>query len=75
MKQFDVVKVVAFRDDRFSCAAEDYERSPALGDLGTIVEVYSHPEPAFEVECSDRSTGQTIWLAAMYPEELSINGR
>jgi len=73
MKQFDVVKVVAFRDDRFSCASENYERSPAVGDIGTIVEVYLQPEPAFEVECSDRNTGQTIWLAALYPEELIIN--
>jgi hypothetical protein len=69
MKPYDVVQVIALRDDRFSKASADYERNPCIGDVGTIIEVYSHPEPAFEVECSG-SNGNTIWLAAMYPEEL-----
>jgi hypothetical protein len=72
MKPYDVVQVVALRDDRFSKASADYERNPCIGDIGTIIEVYSHPEPAFEVECSG-SNGSTIWLAAMYPEELRVS--
>lgn len=35
-------------------------------DLGRA-QVYAD---AFEVECSDPSTGITIWLEAMYPDEL-----
>jgi hypothetical protein len=45
-------------------------RSPAVGDRGTIVEVYSKPELAFEVECCNEA-GETIWLTSMYPEELA----
>jgi hypothetical protein len=74
MKQYDVVQVIALRDERFSKSSADYERNPCIGDVGTIIEVYSNPEPAFEVECSG-SNGRTIWLAAMYPEELKLSGQ
>ena len=68
MKQFDIVKVTAIRDGRFSSAASDYLRPPSIGDVGTILEVYAD---AYEVECSGRD-GHTIWLEAMYPDELAL---
>jgi hypothetical protein len=68
MKQFDVIRVTAIRNDRFKDGAADWQRPPAIGDVGTILEVY--PD-AFEVECSDSSNGYTIWLAAMYPDEIT----
>ena len=74
MKLCDVVQVIALRDERFSKMSADYERNPCVGDIGTIIEVYSNPEPAFEVECAS-SNGSTIWLAAMYPEELRLCGQ
>ena len=74
MKPYDVVQVIALRDDRFSKSNADYERNPCIGDIGTIIEVYSGPEPAFEIECTG-SNGSTIWLAAMYPEELKPSGQ
>jgi hypothetical protein len=74
MKLYDVVQVIALRNERFSKLSADYERNPCVGDTGTIIEVYSSPEPAFEVECS-RSNGSTIWLAAMYPEEIRLCGQ
>ncbi|MFV9657324.1 DUF4926 domain-containing protein [Ectopseudomonas mendocina] len=74
MKPYDVVQVIALRDERFSKSNAGYERNPCIGDIGTIIDVYSNPEPAFEVECSD-SNGITIWLAAMYPEELKLSGQ
>jgi hypothetical protein len=43
-----------------------------VGDVGTILEVYETPELAFEVECSDPGSGITIWLEAIYPEELEL---
>jgi hypothetical protein len=64
MKQYDVVKVAAIR---FAGEQPQFQRHPQLGDVGTILEVYGD---AFEVECSERSTGATIWLEAMYPDEL-----
>jgi hypothetical protein len=66
MKQFDMVKVTAIRDDRFADIEVFDKRAPMVGDVGTILEVYAD---AYEVECSD-SDGSTIWLAAMYPDEL-----
>ena len=67
MKQYDVVKVAAIRADRFAGERPQFQRHPQVGDVGTILEVYSD---AFEVECSERSTGITIWLEAMFPDEL-----
>ena len=70
MQQYDVVKIQSFRNDRFSSLQPAYQRNPLIGDIGTIVEIYTTPETGFEVECSDPN-GITIWLEAMYPEELS----
>lgn len=67
MKQYDVVRVAAIRGDRFARERPQYQRHPHVGDAGTILEVY---DGAFEVECSEPSTGFTIWLEAMYPDEL-----
>ncbi len=72
MKQFDVVRVTCLRDERFKGVAPDFERWPAVGDVGTVLDVYTNPELGFEVECSNPSNGHTIWLAAMYPEELEL---
>jgi len=67
MKQYDVVRVAAIRDGRFTRERPQYQRHPQVGDVGTILEVYGD---AFEVECSEPSTGVTIWLEAMFPDEL-----
>ena len=67
MKQYDVVRVAAIRGNRFAREQPRFQRNPQLGDVGTILEVYGD---AFEVECSEHSTGATIWLEAMYPDEL-----
>src|SRR5688500_12668123 len=53
MKQYDVAKVTAIRDDRFLGKQPQFQRNPQPGDVGTILEVY---DGAFEVECSKRST-------------------
>ena len=75
LREYEVVRVIAIHDDRFALTLDLDERSPVIGDIGTIVEAYTAPEPAFEVECSDPTTGTTIWLRAMYPEELeSVEG-
>jgi hypothetical protein len=71
-KQYEVVRVVAIRGKRFSCAQVHFERLPEVGDIGTILEIYETPELAFEVECSRSADGTTVWLEAMYPEELEL---
>ena len=70
--QFDVVRVVSIRGNRFENKKVFYQRHPKVGDIGTVVEVYANPTPAYEVECSDPSTGITIWLEAMYAEEIAL---
>ena len=68
MKQFDVVKVTAIRSGRFEGEKVFYKRSPMIGDVGTVLEVYAD---VYEVECSD-TDGTTIWLGAMYADELGL---
>lgn len=67
MKQYDVVRVSAIRGDRFTREHPGFQRHPLVGDVGTILEVYAD---AFEVECSERDTGVTIWLETMFSDEL-----
>lgn len=71
-QQFDTVKVVAIRGDRFAQAQVFHQRLPKLGDMGAILDVYASPHEAYEVECSDPASGFTIWLQAMYPDELEL---
>ncbi|HAB16248.1 MAG TPA: hypothetical protein DCE44_07345 [Verrucomicrobiales bacterium] len=67
MKEYEVVRVVAIRDGRFSSQQPEFLRHPQVGDVGTIVMDHG---TAFEVECCERGTGVTIWLSAMFPDEL-----
>jgi len=68
--QYTVVRVGAIRGGRFNGQPVYEVRHPLVGDVGTVVEVYHSPELAYEVECSDSSTGETIWLSAMFPDEV-----
>ncbi len=70
--QYDVVRVVRLRDDRFVGERVFYDRPPQVGDIGAVVEVYTSPSIGYEVECVDTVTGFTIWLDAMYPEEIEL---
>jgi hypothetical protein len=71
MQCYDGVEVVAIQNNRFYGTLIRYQRHPHVGDRGAILEVYTIPVPGFEVECSD-SQGNTIWLEAMYPDELIV---
>ena len=67
-----MVRVITIRASRFMHSHISYARLPVVGDIGTIIEVYTNPESAFEVECSEPDTGITVWLEAMYPDELEL---
>ena len=69
MNQYDVVTVTSIRGGRFVNERPIFKRHPQVGDVGTMLEVYSN---AFEVECCERDTGVTIWLEALVPDELQI---
>ena len=70
LQPYAAVRVVAIREDRFAGEKVFYRRLPQVGDIGTITETYDRPELAYEVECNDPATGETIWLDAMYPDEV-----
>jgi hypothetical protein len=75
IKQYDSVRVVQIRDNRFDEAKVWFARRPALGDRGCVVEIYESRdgvEKGYEVECSDPSTGETIWLDVMFENELEL---
>jgi hypothetical protein len=73
LKQYAVVVVVGFRNQRFNTALPVIARHPKVGDVGTIVEVHESPQLGYEVECVNQQSGETVWLETMFPEELSCN--
>ena len=70
LQPFACVRVVKIRENRFAGERIFYRRQPQVGDIATVVEIFTSPELAYEVECSDQVTGETLWLDAMYPDEL-----
>ncbi len=74
IRQFDMVRVKAIRDTRFVGTSAHYERVPQIGDVGAVLELYSEPELGYEIECSNPANGFTIWLEAMYPDEIERVG-
>ncbi len=43
------------------------KRAPKVGDVATIIEVYETPELAYELECSNKSNGETEWMLVFTP--------
>ena len=73
LRQYEVVRVCKLL--RSPSAYNDWrvnQRSPKVGDVGTIVEILGAPPESsgcYVVESSD-SNGMTIWLAEFGCEEL-----
>jgi hypothetical protein len=72
MHQYEVVRVVFLRPNHSFHLTVTNRCIPEVGDIGTILEIYTQPEVAYEVECSDPATGSTFWLEAMYPDEIEL---
>ncbi len=73
LAQFQVVRVISIRANRFDGQPIYDVRHPQVGDIGVVLEIYKQPELGYEVECSDPITGASIWLNAMYPDELEAH--
>lgn len=69
LKNFDRVRVVAIRDDRFSGMPDTVAHWPKVGDVAYIIDTHETGH-VYEVECSNPSSGETLWLEAMYIDEL-----
>jgi hypothetical protein len=70
LKPYDRVRVTAIRDDRFATLPIHYRRHPEVGGVAVIVHTHQ-ADSAYEVECSHASSGETLWLDAMYIDELT----
>lgn len=72
-KQYDEVRIMAFRVEQTALAGESNLRQPEVGDIATIIELYSSPS-GYELECSD-ANGITQWLMAFRPEDVVLELR
>ncbi len=71
-KQYDVVKIVSFKNLKLIKKTEFDKNIPEIGDIATIVEIYTNPSIGYELECSDRKTGETLWLYTFKPEQIQL---
>jgi hypothetical protein len=69
-KQYDVVRLIAFNVQQAALSDDSNLRRPAVGDVATIIELYSSPL-GYELECSD-ADGITQWLFAFRPEDVVL---
>lgn len=78
--EFDTVRIVTIHGPAGRhLAADDYERLPEVGDVGTIVHLTPTYDPdgtetRFIVESVDTS-GRSVWLAEFSREELELVSR
>lgn len=70
-KQYDVVELKALHVEASNVSDAFNLRRPAIGDVASIVEIYSNP-PGYELECSDES-GITQWLLAFGPDDVELD--
>jgi hypothetical protein len=68
--QYDVVRVMALHVGATEASDAFNLRGPAIGDVATIIEIYSKP-PGFELECNDEN-GITQWPIAYGPDDLEL---
>ena len=69
LKNFERVRVVAIRGDRFSGLVDTAAHWTKVGDIAYIIDIYEAGH-VYEVECSNSATGETLWVEAMYFDEL-----
>lgn len=70
-KQYDVVRLKAIN---VSVSTDEFNlRLPVVGDVATIIEIYSSPL-GYELECSDVG-GITQWMIAFRPDDVVLELR
>lgn len=72
-RQYDVVRIMAFSAGPAGLNDESNLRQPEVGDIATIIELYSSPT-GYELECSD-ANGITQWLMSFRPEDVVLELR
>lgn len=72
-KQYDVVRILEILNTEKinGCGSGMGCDSPKVGDIGTIVEIYTDPYLGYDIECSD-DEGVTKWLTVFKPSEIKL---
>ena len=70
--QYDVVRILDLVSSPLSRASSSGigEETPSVGDIATVLEVYSNP-PGYELECCSVD-GSTRWVMAFAPSDLVL---
>lgn len=67
----EIVRIAAlFGEGREVAGTYGFVRDPAVGDVGTVVFEYPHPDRRVTVQMSD-GAGHTLWFADFDKEELT----
>ncbi len=69
--QYDEVKLVTILNQNILTKKGWGYRTPEIGDVATIIEIYSNPGFAYHLECSDES-GCTAWDLIATPNEIEL---
>jgi hypothetical protein len=72
LKQYDVVKIISFSNPDSINKSEFDIKKPEIGDIATIIEIYTNPTIGYELECSDSKTGETLWLCTFDLVEIKL---
>ena len=70
-KQYDTVKILEIKNPEKVVKSKFDLAAPKVGDVATIVEIYSNPTIGYELECSDED-GITQWLVTFEPHEIKL---
>ena len=72
-RQYDVVRIVRFLSklNVQETNESSFKRPPEIGDIATVVEVYTDP-PGYELECCEDNDGVTTWLASFTKESIEL---
>jgi hypothetical protein len=70
INQYDIIKIVNLPIINDGDFLKHNKRLPAIGDMGTVVEIYTHPYLGYEIECCEPGTGITEWMHAFTESEL-----
>ena len=73
LKQYSVVRILALHTefDQSNVEKGHDRRTPRVGDLASIVEVYHTPSLGYELECSNPD-GTNEWLVTFAPEDAEL---
>jgi Domain of unknown function (DUF4926) len=72
-KQYDVIKILDILnpEKQKGCGSGLGYGAPKIGDIGTIVEIYTDPSLGYDIECCDEQ-GATKWLTIFEPSEIKM---